>query len=109
MEVFAVAGNRQQPPAPSPKKAEQDTLPLDFAVNIIGCAFNTYWIVQHEDDLYLIDQHAAHERKLYEEFSAQEVAAASQELLIPQELDRLPPAGHIRHPLPAGRSGGALF
>ena len=90
VEVFAVAGNRQQPPAPSPKKAEQDTLPLDFAVNIIGCAFNTYWIVQHEDDLYLIDQHAAHERKLYEEFSAQEVAAASQELLIPQLLTLQP-------------------
>ena len=90
VEVFAVAGNRPQPPAPATKKAEQDTLPLDFAVNIIGCAFNTYWIVQHEDDLYLIDQHAAHERKLYEEFSAQEVAAASQELLIPQLLTLQP-------------------
>lgn len=84
VEVFAVAGNRRQEPSPEPKQVEQDALPLDFAVNIIGCAFNTYWIVQHEDDLYLIDQHAAHERRLYEEFNGREVACASQELLIPQ-------------------------
>jgi len=88
--VFAVAGNKRTEPEPAPKKPEQNTLPLDFAVNIVGCAFNTYWIVQHEDDLYLIDQHAAHERRLYEEFNAQEVASASQELLIPQLLTLQP-------------------
>ena len=90
VEVFAVAGSRQETPAPQQRKAEQDALPLDFAVNIIGCAFATYWIVQHEDDLYLIDQHAAHERRLYEELSRQEVASASQELLIPQLLTLQP-------------------
>ena len=84
VEVFAVAGNRKLEPAPVPQKAEQNALPLDSAVNIIGCAFSTYWIVQHEDDLYLIDQHAAHERRLYEELNGREVAAASQELLVPQ-------------------------
>ena len=90
VEVYAVIGNRKPEPAPTPKKAEQDALPLDFAVNIIGCAFNTYWIIQHGDDLYLIDQHAAHERRLYEEFNGREVAAASQELLIPQLLTLQP-------------------
>ena len=90
VEVFAVAGNRKPEPAPAPQKAEQEALPLNFAVNIIGCAFNTYWIVQHDDDLYLIDQHAAHERRLFEELNAQEVAAASQELLVPQLLTLQP-------------------
>ena len=90
VEVYAVIGNRKPEPAPTPKKTEQDALPLDFAVNIIGCAFNTYWIIQHGDDLYLIDQHAAHERRLYEEFNGREVAAASQELLIPQLLTLQP-------------------
>ncbi len=90
VEVYAVVGNRKPEPALAPKRAEQDALPLDFAVNIIGCAFNTYWIVQHGDDLYLIDQHAAHERRLYEEFNGREVAAASQELLIPQLLTLQP-------------------
>lgn len=33
---------------------------------IIGQAFDTYWIVEFKDNLYIIDQHAAHERVLYE-------------------------------------------
>lgn len=33
---------------------------------IIGQIFDTYWIVQYKDSLYIIDQHAAHERVLYE-------------------------------------------
>lgn len=33
---------------------------------IIGVAFNTYIILQLEDDVYILDQHAAHERVLYE-------------------------------------------
>lgn len=33
---------------------------------IIGQAFGTYWIIEQEDRLYLIDQHAAHEKVLYE-------------------------------------------
>lgn len=33
---------------------------------IIGQIFDTYWIVQMEDKLYIIDQHAAHEKVLYE-------------------------------------------
>lgn len=33
---------------------------------IIGQVFDTYWIVQYNDSLYIIDQHAAHERVLYE-------------------------------------------
>lgn len=33
---------------------------------IIGQLFDTYWIVQYKDQLYIIDQHAAHERILYE-------------------------------------------
>lgn len=90
VEVFAIAGNRKSEPIQEPKKAEQDSLPLDFAVNIIGCVFNTYWIVQHDDDLYLIDQHAAHERHLFEEFNGREVASASQELLVPQMLTLQP-------------------
>lgn len=33
---------------------------------IIGQVFDTYWIVQVEDRMYIIDQHAAHEKVLYE-------------------------------------------
>lgn len=33
---------------------------------IIGQLFDTYWLVQYEDKLFIIDQHAAHEKVLYE-------------------------------------------
>ncbi len=33
---------------------------------MIGQVFNTYWLVEFQENLYIIDQHAAHERVLYE-------------------------------------------
>ena len=33
---------------------------------IIGQLFDTYWLVQFRDALYIIDQHAAHEKVLFE-------------------------------------------
>ena len=33
---------------------------------LIGQVFETYWLVEYRDSLYIIDQHAAHERVLYE-------------------------------------------
>ncbi|MBO4904388.1 MAG: DNA mismatch repair endonuclease MutL [Lachnospiraceae bacterium] len=38
---------------------------------IIGQVFDTYWIVEFEGSMYIIDQHAAHEKVLYERFSKQ--------------------------------------
>lgn len=33
---------------------------------IIGQVFETYWLVEYQNQLFLIDQHAAHEKVLYE-------------------------------------------
>lgn len=33
---------------------------------LIGQLFDTYWIVEFQDKMYIIDQHAAHEKVLYE-------------------------------------------
>ncbi len=33
---------------------------------LIGQLFDTYWLVQYHENLYIIDQHAAHEKVLYE-------------------------------------------
>lgn len=50
---------------------------------IIGQLFDTYWLVEFEDKLFIIDQHAAHEKVLYEktmaslkekEFSSQQIS-----------------------------------
>ena len=33
---------------------------------LIGQLFDTYWMVEYQDQLFIIDQHAAHEKVLYE-------------------------------------------
>ena len=38
--------------------------------SIIGQLFKTYWLIGFEDKLYIIDQHAAHEKVLYEKTMA---------------------------------------
>lgn len=40
-------------------------------IKIIGQVFSTYWILQYNDNMFLIDQHAAHEKVLYERFLKQ--------------------------------------
>ena len=38
---------------------------------LIGQLFDTYWIIEYEDKMYIIDQHAAHEKILYERLRIQ--------------------------------------
>ena len=38
---------------------------------IIGCVFDTYWIIEYKDRMIMIDQHAAHEKVMYESFMKQ--------------------------------------
>ena len=40
-------------------------------IKIIGQVFATYWILQYGDNMFIIDQHAAHEKVLYERFIKQ--------------------------------------
>lgn len=53
----------------------------------IGQVDNTYIIAQDADGLYIIDQHAAHERILFDRFSAQADKIPSQQLLVHLLLD----------------------
>ncbi len=34
---------------------------------LIGQVFQTYWLIEYKEQLYIIDQHAAHEKVLYEQ------------------------------------------
>ena len=52
---------------------------------IIGQVFDTYWLIQYEDKLFIIDQHAAHEKVKYERLMKQfhEKQVVSQTLMPP--------------------------
>lgn len=49
---------------------------------IIGQVFDTYWLISRGDEVFFIDQHAAHEKILYERF----MGMAVEELCTPQIL-----------------------
>ncbi|RDY24258.1 DNA mismatch repair endonuclease MutL [Romboutsia maritimum] len=51
----------------SSKKVEINKFSLN-GYNVVGSVFNTYIILQKEKSMYLLDQHAAHERVLYERY-----------------------------------------
>ncbi len=57
-----------------------------FDGRIIGQAFATYLLVERDDVIYVIDQHAAHERILYDRIVAGFDAKYSQPLILPYKL-----------------------
>lgn len=39
---------------------------IEQQYRLIGQVFGTYWMIEYKEELYIIDQHAAHEKVLYE-------------------------------------------
>jgi len=64
--------------------------PMAEPFHIIGCAFDTYWYVQQGENVFCIDQHAAHERLLYDALMARKAAIVSQTLFLPEDVRLLP-------------------
>ena len=58
--------------------------------DIIGQLFSCYWVVQQGENVFFIDQHAAHERRLYERIMNKPLEPDSQMLLVPV-VERLMP------------------
>ncbi|OGB86997.1 hypothetical protein A3H38_03650 [candidate division WOR-1 bacterium RIFCSPLOWO2_02_FULL_46_20] len=69
---------------------------IEFEVSAIQPLFpiyqlkNTYLVCTDGEDLVLIDQHAAHERILYDQLTRESRAASSQTLLIPENIEFSP-------------------
>lgn len=113
-EVRTVASANQTPEdiEPAPQTAEPvfeqqklESLSSEFLTEdarkkhkIIGQLFETYWLIEYEDKLFIIDQHAAHEKVLYEktmakvrnkQFDSQTISPPVILSLSPQEIEML--------------------
>ncbi len=79
--LIKVTSEKQSP------EQKQEELFFDSSTEnkIIGKIFNTYIIIEKDKEVYFIDQHAAHERLLYDKFTAsfEENKTLSQTLLVP--------------------------
>ncbi|WP_020616337.1 DNA mismatch repair endonuclease MutL [Paenibacillus daejeonensis] len=104
--TVSVPVDQDTPPRPSAEsnkashaqtgQAAQDAEDADNAnasafpeLSWVGQLHGTYLIAQNEDGMYLIDQHAAHERIHYEYYAAKfgQPEQASQQLLVPMTLE----------------------
>ena len=65
--------------------ARQEELKVEPEFKVIGQVLATYLILEKENDIYFIDQHAAHERLLYDKFIEEYKSGnvAEQTMLVP--------------------------
>ena len=88
-----------------PRPAQLPVPLLDVPLRMVGVVGKLYVVLESDRGLVLLDQHAAHERILFEEMMSRiesNAAAPSQKLLLPETVE-LPPrdAQFLREQLPA--------
>lgn len=90
---------RYQPrsPEPSEKAVEQPLLINQLPeYRIVGIAFSSYIIVEFAESLYFIDQHAGHERILYNKIRSREATRLiTQKRLVPERVSVSPEEKHL--------------
>jgi DNA mismatch repair protein MutL len=91
-EIFPVSLLRETEPKhtdPVPKQQVLWTKRQFSDLKIIGQCHYTYILLEYDQGLILLDQHAAHERILYESLNkrASEIKKKSQQLLVPETFE----------------------
>lgn len=82
LPVFRFASKR--PEVPEPDTVADTVFPSEFTY--IGKVLSGYLIIESDGCMFMIDQHAAHERLIFETLSKREYEVASQPLIIPRNL-----------------------
>ncbi len=73
-----------------PQIVEEKFLAKDASeIKILGVVFKTYIITEFDDAIYVVDQHAMHERQLYDKLKAQvdKNSVSKQDLLVPYVVE----------------------
>lgn len=73
------------------KETGKDLGPALEGYSMVGVAFDTYIILQNDKQLILIDQHAAHERILYEKLMREIDAGAGSQMLMVSQVVHVTP------------------
>ncbi|MBN2809052.1 MAG: hypothetical protein JXR80_06130, partial [Deltaproteobacteria bacterium] len=61
------------------------------AMTVVGSLWNAYLVLQYQDKCYLLDQHAAHERVIFEDLKKKRLGhSAAQRLLLPVQVECTP-------------------
>lgn len=74
-------------PAVPPEQTALDPAPPQTPLRVVGEVFKTYIITERDDELCLIDKHAAHERILFEQLAKDYGNVPSQMLLVPVQVN----------------------
>ncbi|MBN2333522.1 MAG: DNA mismatch repair endonuclease MutL [Deltaproteobacteria bacterium] len=91
-DATAFYGHQNQEPAtPEPGFPQPATGGFFAAMQIVGQVWQSYLILSHGSQLYVVDQHAAHERILFDQLRRQmDGAQPTQQLLLPVTIDLSP-------------------
>lgn len=88
-----------------PEAVQQELLPKQEAntlgdelsgYSMVGVAFDTYIILQNQKQLIMIDQHAAHERILYEKLMREIDAGVGSQLLMVAQVVHVTPQDAVK-------------
>ncbi len=93
-EVSLPLAEPTETPAAESSANDPATINILSSARYIGHLFHTYLLLEYQDDFLLIDQHAAHEKILFEELvrrhqarlKSGDLTASSQQLLVPLHL-----------------------